>query len=330
MGLKSYMENKKEYKIKIPVFVSEKANYDNNGKIIQTTIDELINSAKTLINEYNSKPTLRLTSDKRNKAITIGIECINYEDIAFNEDKCLLLRAKAYKTNLIDGFYQSGNNLEQEIRFKEDDKICSDTYCFILYPFKVLQSDNGLKFDIYWHIFIYEDPSKMNDEMSTIARLIMRKIIGKPIKNIKSEKLLSDIKKSKVLSEVEINLSTIGDDEEGVPEYLNNYKVECKTKKLKSIKLNNMSSEDAIKAIKDDSFLDKSTRRLLRFKTPNNRVFTITQEFKENLIETLEDSFNYAITIKEEDIKNGNIFKTEIIKQNVEGIFTRYMSACDD
>lgn len=44
----------------------------------------------------------------------------------------------------------------------------------------------------------------------------------------------------------------------------------------------------------------------------------------------LEDSFNYSIDINEDDIKDGTIFKTEIIKRNVEGIFTRYMSDCND
>ena len=323
-------ENKKGYQIKVPVYVSEKMERDNNGAIFPTSNETLIEDAKVLISAYNSNPNITLTSDKRNKTTTIGIKSIDVEDISFNSDKCLLLKVTAFKTNLIDGYYQSANEEEKEIRFKERDKICSDTYFFILYPLLNVQVENGLKFDVYWHIFIYEDPSKTNDEMARIARLIMSKIMKAPIKNIKSEKMLADIRKYKLISEVEICLSVIADDDEGVPEYIQNYQFASKLKKEKKIKLSNMSAEDAISAFEDESFTHSYSKRQLRFTTHNKRVFSVVQEFKDKISSALEDSFNYSIDVSEEDIKNGNIFKTETIKQNVEGIFTRYMSACTD
>lgn len=202
-------ENKKGYQIKVPVYVSEKMERDNNGAIFPTSNETLIEDAKVLISAYNSNPNITLTSDKRNKTTTIGIKSIDVEDLFFNSDKCLLLKVTAFKTNLIDGYYQSANEEEKEIRFKERDKICSDTYFFILYPLLNIQAENGLKIDVYWHIFIYEDPSKTNDEMARIARLIMSKIMKAPIKNIKSEKMLADIRKYNLISEVEISLSVI-------------------------------------------------------------------------------------------------------------------------
>lgn len=323
-------DNKKGYQIKIPVFVSEKKEMDDSGAVFPTTTDSLLEDVKVLINSYNSNPNLTLTSDKRSKTTTIGIKSIDIEDISFGDDKCLLLRVTAFKTNLIDGYYQSANEDEKEIRFKERDKICSDTYFFILYPLINIRVDNNLRYDIYWHIFIYEDPSKTNDEMTRIAKLIMRKIIKSPIKNIKSEKMIADIKKYGLISEVEINLSVIGDDDEGVPDYIQNYKFESKLKKEKIIKLTNMSADDAISAYEDSSFTLNYSKRQLKFITHNKRVFSVVQEFKDKISSALEDSFNYSIDVTEEEIKNGNIFKTETIKQNVEGIFTRYMSACTD
>ncbi len=91
-----------------------------------------------------------------------------------------------------------------------------------------------------------------------------------------------------------------------------------------------MSADDAISAFEDESFTNSYSKRQLRFTTHNKRVFSVVQEFKDKISSALEDSFNYSIDVSEEDIKNGNIFKTEAIKQNVEGIFTRYMSACTD
>lgn len=320
----------KGYQIKVPVYVSEKMERDNNGAIFPTSSSSLIDDAKALIRTYNSNPEAILTSNKRNKTTTIGIKSIDVEEISFNEDPCLLLRVTAYKTNLIDGYYQSASEEGRQIRFKEQDKICSDTYCFILYPLLNTQIEDGLKIDVYWHIFIYEDPSKTNEEMARIARLIMGKILKTPIKNIKSEKMLADIKKYGLISEVEISLSVEEDDDKGIPEYIKNYQFSSTLKQEKKIKLSNMSADDAISAFEDESFAKHFSKRQLKFVTHNKRVFSVVQEFKDKMSYALEDSFNYSIDVNEEDIKDGSIFKTEIIQRNVAGIFTRYMSDCND
>ena len=320
----------KGYQIKVPVYVSEKMERDNNGAIFPTSSSSLIDDAKALIRTYNSNPEAILTSNKRNKTTTIGIKSIDVEEISFNEDPCLLLRVTAYKTNLIDGYYQSASEEGRQIRFKEQDKICSDTYCFILYPLLNIQIEDGLKIDVYWHIFIYEDPSKTNEEMARIARLIMGKILKTPIKNIKSEKMLADIKKYGLISEVEISLSVEEDDDKGIPEYIKNYQFSSTLKQEKKIKLSNMSADDAISAFEDESFAKHFSKRQLKFVTHNKRVFSVVQEFKDKMSSALEDSFNYSIDVNEEDIKDGSIFKTEIIQRNVAGIFTRYMSDCND
>ena len=320
----------KGYQIKVPVYVSEKMERDNNGAIFPTSSSSLIDDAKALIRTYNSNPEAILTSNKRNKTTTIGIKSIDVEEISFNEDPCLLLRVTAYKTNLIDGYYQSASEEGRQIRFKEQDKICSDTYCFILYPLLNTQIEDGLKIDVYWHIFIYEDPSKTNEEMARIARLIMGKILKTPIKNIKSEKMLADIKKYGLISEVEISLSVEEDEDKGIPEYIKNYQFSSTLKQEKKIKLSNMSADDAISAFEDESFAKHFSKRQLKFVTHNKRVFSVVQEFKDKMSSALEDSFNYSIDVNGEDIKDGSIFKTEIIQRNVAGIFTRYMSDCND
>lgn len=88
-------------------------------------------------------------------------------------------------------FYLQQDNEGHEFRFKQKDKLCSDTYIFILYPLIIKDLVNDAS-EIYWHIFIYEDPSKVGTEIAKIARLIMGQIIKAPIKNIKSEKMFMD------------------------------------------------------------------------------------------------------------------------------------------
>jgi hypothetical protein len=227
---------------------------------------------------------------------------------------------------LIDGFYQQQDDEGHEIRFKQKDKLCSDTYIFILYPLIVKDLVNDAS-EIFWHIFIYEDPSKVGAEIVKIAKLIMGQIIKAPIRNIKSDKMLADIRKYDLISKVEISLSTIGEDEEGIPEYIKNYTYKCFSKREQKISLENMSVDDAVLVFNDKDFTKWYNRRTVKFLTYNKRLFSMVQEFKDKMTESFEDSFNYSIEIKESAIKDKSIFETENIKKNVEGIFSSYLAA---
>lgn len=321
------MAKNKKLLIKIPVYVSQEKEIEGRN-LFKEDNESLINQVKSLISLFNDGPLCPLMIDKRAKATAIGIKNIAPIDIKFNNDDCLLLKVTAYKTNLIDGYYHKKDS-EKDIRFNIDDKLCSDTYFYILYPQIERKSTDKLFY--YWHIFIYEDPSKENNDMVSIARKIMRDIIKIPIRNIKSEKLLADLKKYKLISKVEITLSSISDDEEeGIPTYLNKYSIESKMKKERRIKLKNMDINDAICAFEDDSFKELYNKRQLKFFTHNNRTFSLIQEFREALSSTFEESFNYEIEVDEVCVKNKTIFQKDSIKKYVEGIFTGYMYVTKD
>lgn len=318
----------KTYPLKVPVYVSKRIEADdaNSFDSFAVSQENMIDLAKKHIDDYNSNPKAHVVSDYKSKTTTIGIDSISYEDIAFNKDKCLLLRATAYKSNLIDGFYQQQDDEGHEIRFKQKDKLCSDTYIFILYPLIVKDLVNDAS-EIFWHIFIYEDPSKVGAEIVKIAKLIMGQIIKAPIRNIKSDKMLADIRKYDLISKVEISLSTIGEDEEGIPEYIKNYTYKCSSKREQKISLENMSVDDAVLVFNDKDFTKWYNRRSVKFLTYNKRLFSMVQEFKDKMTESFEDSFNYSIEIKESAIKDKSIFETENIKKNVGGIFSKYLAA---
>ena len=320
-------EKKKSLCIKVPVYVSQPVEREN--EFFETSNSSLIEEAKTLINNFNSDPKKAGVSEKKTKTTTIGINHIECIDMQFNDEDCLLLRVTAYKTNLIDGYLQSEALAENELRFKPNDKLCSDTYFYIIYPTIVKDSEKE-RVIAYWHIFLYEDPSKENADMASIARLIMKSIMKAPIKNIKSDKMLSELRKFDLISQIEIVLSSVIDDDEGVPKYLQNYKQSNKLKKERKILLENVPTKDAISVFEDESFSPDYSRRLVKFKTYNKRVFSMLQEYQDKLRSTLDDSFNYSIEVEESDVKNGSIFNTDKIKKNVEGIFSRYLAESHD
>ena len=184
------------------------------------------------------------------------------------------------------------------------------------------------KISYYWHVFIYDDPSKDSADMTSIARKIMKDIIKIPIRNIKSDKLLADLRKYDLISQVEITLSSFSDDDEDdIPAYLSSYPLDSKMKKERKIKLENMEINDAIKTLSDDSFIKSYSKRQVKFLMHNKRTFSLIQEFKDKLSSTLEESFNYDIEVDEKSVRNKTIFQIDSIKKNVEGIFTGYMYA---
>lgn len=309
----------KVYLLKVPVYVSEVKKFDTTD-FFASKKENHIADVKSQIDNYNSDPK-KVSSDKRAKTTTTVIESIKCTDISFNTDPCLLLQVTAYKTNLVDGFFQSGTN--SEVRFAQSDKLGSDTNFFILYPeVKLLATEIIL----YWHIFIYEDPSKANEEMVRIARLLMNRILNRPIKNIKSDKLLEDLRKNQLIPQVKIKLSSFSDDDGDLPPYLSNYTVEKSTlKQEKDISLLDVSIDDAIELYNDDSFTGLFDKKSIKYITANKRILSVLKEYNQKITETLEDSFNYTMEIPEEIVKNGSIFDTQIIKNNVEGIFANYM-----
>lgn len=317
-----------EHIINIPAFISELKEIDENGAIFKNNASMLIDSAKILISDFNRKNQGTIITDKRSKKSTkLGIGFIEVIDLSFNEDNALLLKVSAYKTNLVDGYYQrlkEDDISKDEYKFKREDRICSDTYFLILYPIVKNNSDT-LKSQEYWHVFLYVDPSKECYDMKVIARYIMSAIIKRPIKNIKAHKFIEELRKHDIIQSAEITLSSFSDsDDEEKPGYLANYPIECKLRKQKTIRLSGMKIEDAIAAYEDTSFTGNYNKRQLKFINENQQVYQATQEFNHKMKETFEDSFNYTIKVSSSEVNTKKIFETDFIKEKIEGLLIRY------
>lgn len=315
--MESLTEKIKEYKIKIPVYVSD--NIDDEKHLFGSTFSNMLTHAKELIDKYNNTSDWHITSDRRSKTSVTGVNKIDYFDFKIGDDDCLLLQATAYKTNLVDGYLEGEDN--DIILFKENDKLCSNTHFILLYPNIFSTTIN--KNVVYWRIFVYEDPTKSNDEVTKVAKLIMREVIKCPIKNIKEDKLLSDLKNEKIIESIEIKFLSFNDDGiDDTPPYLKNYIIENKLKKERNIKLENVNSVDAIKVFENTELPDSFNKRQVQFLMKNKRVLTVTQEFYENLKIAFDDSFNYSFTINEDELQN--VFEKDFIINKMKEVISNF------
>ena len=156
----------KTYEIKIPVYVSERILQEKQS-LFSNTPETLLQHVQDILANYNSKPNSIVYTEKRNKTNRIGIKSVSPIEVSFGTDKGLILRVTAYKTNLLDGYYQDKTDT-QKIDFQQLDKLCSDNYFYLLYPLvrRIYASNED---EVYWQLFVYEDPSKADDEMVQIG-----------------------------------------------------------------------------------------------------------------------------------------------------------------
>ena len=312
-------EKQKNYTVKIPIYTSE--NIKNEKTLFGETYQSMLAGAKELIAAYNNDLNWHIASDKRSKTSITGVNKIDVTECKIGRDECLLLRATAYKTKLIDGFLENENS--EIIIFRENDKLCSDTHFILLYP-------NRFNDVVYWRVLVYEDPTKTNDEVTRVAKLIMKEILKCPIRNIKEEKLLQDLKSQGIINGIEICLTSLYDSDDETPPYLQNFLIETKTKKEKRIKLENVPSEESIKLYEDIGFSNTYTKKQISYLLKNKRILSVTQEYRDNLKQTFEDSFNYSFGIDESQLVNAKIFESEFVIDHMTSVINNFMSIHSD
>jgi hypothetical protein len=317
----------KQYDIKVPVFLTDEKDSDENIDLFGSKMSsQMVSIVKEQIEAYNNNKSFHVTSDKRSKTSVTGIDTVDYTECKIKGVDCLLLQTTAYRTKLYDGYYQGEKDDKNIIVFKENDKLCSNTYFVLLYP-----KLTGLKspYKLFWYVLVYDDPSKNNEDVTRVAKLIMKDILKYPIRNIKEPSLLSALRENKLINKVEISLYSITEDDNEVDVYLKDYKYECKLKKEKKIFLENIPSEVAEKIYEDEKFKEDFNRKQVKYFLNNKQVLTMTAEYRENLKRTLEDSFNYTFPVTAEQINSAAIFKQDFILEKLEGVLTNFLSLND-
>jgi hypothetical protein len=315
----------KEYNIKVPVFLTDEKEFV--ATLFGTAMcSDMVTIAKEQIDKYNKDETWHVTSGKQSKTSITGVNKIDCTECKIQGSDCLLLQVTAYRTKLYDGFYQ-GHNKDSIIMFQENDKLCSNTHFILLYPKLV-----GIKspYKLFWYVLVYEDPSKNNEEVTRVAKLIMKDIFKYPIRNIKEPSLLNALKETKLISQVEISLSSVTEDDNEIEVYLKDYKHVSKLKTEKKILLKNIPANIAEKIYQDEDFKLNWKRKQVKYHLINKQVLTMTAEYHENLKRTLEDSFNHSITVTENQIKSNEIFDNKFIIEKLEGVLNNFLSLNDN
>lgn len=317
-------ENQKPKKLllKIPVYLSEMKEHDT-GTLFDLKEQDIINKLKSDINKYNEQNSNLCQFGKKGKSESVSVAKIQAEDIKFGEDHALLLRVSTERTNLCGGFLRHDNDKGNPTHVNYADKLTISTNIVLLYPRIVFPKDRTTKGHWFLYVFIYEDPSKLNLDMSQLARNMLKTVFNAPIRNIKEDKFKEEIRTAQKLVRIEILLSNFEDGTDvALPPKLASYTYSAKNRKETTISLENVAPSDAEDLITGNPF-GEYAQRIFRIFTTNKRKLTakITERVKNakvSLEQAFEDSFNFELEVEENDVANHKLFETKTIKANIE------------
>ena len=204
---KEQKAKEKSYIFKVPVYTTSMLDKESGLLLFEdVTYDDLIRFVKDKIAKFQ----FPLSSPKRNKTLMTVIKGIKMKDVEFGTDKALLLQISAYDTNFYDGCFEG----EKRIDITKDNKIGKDSNFVLLVPRKKGLTPDS--YTCYFLMFVYEDPTKKNGEVSKLAKLIAREVIQVPVENIKLPIIMQELKEYKTIPELQIRFSSIYEAENDV------------------------------------------------------------------------------------------------------------------
>jgi hypothetical protein len=305
-----------KHKIKVPIFSSEIKDINESGLFETHNYDSLIAYVKKQISLFIDQKTV-ITDSRSNKVKEMQISNIQYTDSTFENIPILLLKITAYNTNLLDGFVET----EKKMELKSTDKVGSDTNFMLIYPSIFGPSSN--KFTYQFKFFVYDDPTKESYEIISICKLVSKKILNIPVKNLKLENILKELKVNNVLENVEIQLSSQTEEVEDLELKLTDYLVKSKVSKIIKNNYTNVPTEKFEKLLhqSEGNFI-KRTLKVLK----NKREYRITQEKHKRdlnkLSNTIEEIFNTEYDLNQNDLNN--LFDENFILKNLRAALTDF------
>ncbi len=306
-------ENQLRLILKIPAYITSPISVKgkSNGKLNFTEMIDLVVDA---VEKYNDSVE-KIEIVKKNKAQSKQIKSINYYKSNYGDMPVILLQISDFKTGMIDGYLEAS----ERHNISNSDKLGSDTNFVLLYP-QIVGDDN---FSHYFLIFIYEDPGKENNEISSSVRQVLSKVLKLPMANIKLPKVLEEIKKAKVIDNINLNLySSYNDNNSDMK--LNKYVISSVTKIQKTITYANVPAEEITNLIEEPLSADNK-KKVLRFSSGENKEVKITTEQKEDALnkisETVEELFNYEVEISKTD----PIYEVDFILKQIRPVVDKYL-----
>lgn len=310
----------KSYIIKVPVYTTEMIE-NPNGLFGSPTYENMIEFITNKLTQFSSK-NKTINIDNRIKTKQTVIKDINYSVNEIGINKGILLKVSAYSTNLYDGYLEN----KKKIEFNREDKIGSDTNFILIYPMIIgLEREN---YTTYFIVLIYEDPTKINEEISKIAKVILNNVLEIPITNIKLPSIMDELKKMGEIPELQLKYSSIINDDNEVDIKYRTYFQKSRIRKQREDFFKNMPFEKVEELIYNND--DNEEYQKLEIKLTNGKkeykiMKELLSEAGEVLKESAEKVFNASTAITEQEL-NDKIHDVEFIISKLKPILENFIS----
>ena len=89
------------------------------------------------------------------------------------------------------------------------------------------------KYQRYFLMVVYEDPTKESGEVSRLAKIVSTKVLKQPVQNIKMPMIMNELKSIGTIPELSIRFYTVNNEDSSVDVKYRKYLQVCKLKKEK-------------------------------------------------------------------------------------------------
>ena len=310
------MSEEKSYLIKVPVFTTEMVEKEND--LFGETYSELISAVKKKIEEFVG--TLML--ENRDKTQYTVIDNIAYSEHLIGDIPCLLLRICAYTTNLLDGYYEAN----ERHQFERESRIGSDNNFVLIYP--VIAGVESNRYIRYFLLLVYEDPNKdSSSNLIKIAKIVAKKVLSIPTKNIKPQVVLDELSKMSTIPELQVKYYGISHSENDVDVKFREYLQAGKVKREKAQYFKDMPFDLVPDLLQEnDDNRDYQTWKI-KFNI-GKKEYKLTKERKEAgelYKETAEKVFNTSIGITQSELDSNKIYQPDFIIEKLGPVVTNYL-----
>ncbi|MDR0961955.1 MAG: hypothetical protein LBM62_05280 [Mediterranea sp.] len=310
------------YNIKVPVYTTEIVEDSSNDLFGGHTVFDMIAYVERKINDYSQSSDKKRYANKNKTKLTV-IDNIQLSDKKQGEDTYLLLKISAYTTNYHDGFIDTG----EKKALTKDSKIGSDTNFVMLYP--KIDGVSSTKFKRYFLVLVYEDPTKNNEDISKIAKIVMNQILNKPTANIKLPTILDEIKsKWRTIPELQIKCSGIRNYDNDNSKYVE-YCIGGKLSKQKTLSYRELPTKDledimTISKEEKEEFQKKEIR-MISGKTEYRVTKDLLKEAEGIFDEAGEKIFNMQTSITQEELDE-KVHDEDFVFSKLIPIVSNYLS----
>ncbi|GEM_PF-6283197 len=304
--------------ISIPLFVSdeETKEKENQSQIPDSNFGYKQEEALAYIEKkvQNFKPIRRA---KRNKNIETEIVAVETHRVNLsgetNEDYAIIVKAKAHTYGQTDRIIKTKDGQEKPLA--PEDKVGSDKFFFLIYPYIYGEYNEKLK----WVIVVYVDPDKETQLILRVTKLILKNTFNIYPKHIKPKSIVNEIKRMGVIPILNISFEYNEDDESITQYFPKEHFLFGNLKKVSKFKLQNIQPEQLEKFLDENIGFDEYDKRKIKVEYGKKQI-KIEDTLEDR---TIEEIFNFTTEI---DLSQ-DIYNIDYIASKLEPVLKNYTSS---